>query len=407
MILPRFIPPAGTVINSTEIFGWIFDTLTGKDRRAEFCDAIKSKYKVKHCFLMSSGRAAMAMLFKILKQKNTDPLRCEIILPSYTCYSVPAAAEIAGLKVRICDIDPTTLSYDLEQFKSIDFSRVLCVVTANLYGYPDDLPQIESIARENGCYLLDDAAQSMNAKIENQYSGTFGDIGLYSLDKGKNITSMQGGIIVTNNDELALDIETYINNLPVATFKQQINDAIKLCIYSILLKPYLYWIPANIPALGLGKTIYTTDYLFCQYSRSMSALAIRLFKRIDKISRQRKDSYNEIYNSLNKIQGIDFIKYTNKISDPVFLRTPVLINDVKMRNNIISELNKNGIGATVSYPESIANLDQLKSYSIIHNNISSAGEYVANHIITLPGISYLNSNDINKIGSIFLKYSIN
>lgn len=400
----RYIAPAGTPIKITELAGWLVDSITGKDRRAALCDAIKSRYGVKHCFLMSSGRAAMAMIFTMLKQNNPQGQRDEIVLPSYTCYSVPAAAEIAGLKVRICDVDPYTLSYDMEQFRSIDFSRVLCVVSGNLYGYPNDMKAIESITENAGCYLLDDAAQSMNAMIDQRFAGTWGDIGLYSLDKGKNITSLQGGIIVTDNDQIAGWISQQLDTLPPASVKQQFLDGIKLIAYMLMLKPYLYWIPANIPSLGLGKTIYTTDYLFCRYSRSMAALAWRLFNRIDKISQQRTERAIKIIEQLQGNTGIRFIRKVNESTQPVYLRLPVLVDSSKNRDSIVEELSQQGIGASCSYPESIADLDDIREFSVIHNNVASSGQYIANHILTLPTLAYMNNQDIARINRIFAKY---
>lgn len=400
----RYIAPAGTPVKFSELVGWLMDSVTGKDRRAALCDAIKSRYGVKHCFLMSSGRAAMAMLFTILKQNNPQEQRDEIVLPAYTCYSVPAAAEIAGLKVRICDVDPHTLSYDMEQFRSIDFTRVLCVVSGNLYGYPDDMKTIESITEKAGCYLLDDAAQSMNAMVDQRYAGTWGDIGLYSLDKGKNITSLQGGIIVTDNDQIASWISQQLDTLPPASVKQQLADGLKLIAYMLMLKPCFYWIPANIPALGLGKTIYTTDYLFCRYSRSMSALAWRLFKRIDEISRLRTERARKMIELLQSINGIKFIHKVNDSALPVYLRLPLLVDSSKNRNTIIAELNRAGIGASASYPQSIADLEDICDFAVIHNNVASSGQYIASHILTLPTLSYMNDKDMARINRIFAKY---
>jgi dTDP-4-amino-4,6-dideoxygalactose transaminase len=400
----RYIAPAGTPIKVSELTGWLVDSISGKDRRAALCDAIKSRYGVKHCFLMSSGRAAMAMLFTILKKNSPQEQRDEIVLPAYTCYSVPAAAEIAGLKVRICDVDPHTLSYDMEQFNSIDFSRVLCVVSGNLYGYPNDLKTIESITEKAGCYLLDDAAQSMNAMIDQRYAGTWGDIGLYSLDKGKNITSLQGGIIVTDNDQIASWIGQQLDTLPLPSVKQQLADGLKLIAYMLMLKPYFYWIPANIPALGLGKTVYTTDYLFFRYSRSMAALAWRLFNRIDEISRQRTERARRMVDQLQDINGIKFIQKVNDSALPVYLRLPILVNSSKNRDAIIAELTKAGIGASCSYPQSIADLDNIRNFTVIHNNVASSGQYIARHILTLPSLAYMTSKDITRINRIFSRY---
>ncbi len=397
----RSIPPAGTPIFVKELLSWLFESIAGVDRRNDLCEAIKRRYEMKHCFLMSSGRAAMAMLFQIMKDNRDDPRRDEILLPSYTCYSVPAAAEIAGLKIRVCDIDPGTLSYDREQLESVDLSRVLCVVSANLYGYPDELEYLETMAANAGCYMIDDSAQAMEAIHHDRYCGTFGDIGLFSLDKGKNITSLQGGIVVTNDDLLAEKIGAAIDRMPKVGAGQALTDGLKLLIYSLLLKPYLYWIPSSLPFLGLGKTPYTTDYLYSQYSRSMASLSIRLFNRIEEITRQRQTRSAKTLEKLKEINGLSFLSPVDERTFPVHLRTPVLIDDAKRRNAIIDALQTKGIGATASYPKSIADLKETAGFTTIHNNRAENGRYIASHIITLPSMRYLNGNDIEIIRQVF------
>jgi len=400
----RYIAPAGTDITIIELLKFIIGAVSGSDKRDQLRELIKNKYNVKYCYLMSSARAAMAMLLKMLKKHNTDTKRTEVIIPSYTCYSVAAAVEIAGLTIRICDIDPDTLSYEKDQFDSIDFSKVLCIITANLYGYPDDLSYIESIAKKNGCYLIDDSAQSMNAKQDNRYSGSFGDIGLYSLDKGKNITSLQGGIIVTNNDKLNGLISKNIAKLPLPGTTQIFFEIIKLIVYSILIRPIFYWIPAKLPFLGLGKTIYTTDYLFTQYSKQLSNISYMLFMRIDSITEKRKIIHNKISNILKENKSIRILKSINHSTEPAYLRTAFFIKDTHIRDTIVAKLNTLGIGATTSYPESIAELNEIKHFSLAHNNKASNGIFVAKHIMTLPNISYLSDMDIKKIKNVIDTY---
>jgi len=405
MIKLRYIAPSGTPISILDLIIYTFDCITKKNRSHELKQAICYKYNIKHCFLMSSARAAMAMLFVILKKNTSNKQRNEIILPSYTCYSVPAAAEIADLKVRICDINPQTLGYDLDQLNSVDFSNVLAIVTANLYGNPDDLSALEAIASKHNVILLDDSAQSMNARIDGRYAGTFGDIGLYSLDKGKNITSIQGGIIVTNNDKLAELIKLEIDKLPEPSFKQKIVESIKLVIYSILLRPWLYWIPANISALGLGNTIYTTDYLFTKYSKHLASISFRLFSKIDKITSQRCQNAKKIRNALNSVTGIEQIKILDN-ANSCCLRLAIIINDSEARNKLIESLHIIGIGATPSYPMSIAELNEVSKFTSIHNHKSDNGQYIAKHIITIPTSPYLNNSDIFAIKKLFIKHLV-
>ena len=97
----------------------------------------------------------------------------------------------------------TLFDYDYQKLSGIDFTKVLCIVSSNLYGIPDHLVRLEQIASEHGIFLIDDAAQCMGGRVDGKFSGTFGDAGLYSLGMGKNITSIEGGIIVTNSDDMA------------------------------------------------------------------------------------------------------------------------------------------------------------------------------------------------------------
>lgn len=397
----RSIPPAGTPIKLSELAAWLFDSITLKDRREELAESIRNKYGVRHCFMMSSGRAAMAILLKILKDSCADENRNEVVLPSYTCYSVPAAADIAGLKIRICDVDRDTLSYDREQLESVDMSRVLCIVSANLYGYPNELEYLEQLSKKSGCYMIDDSAQSMNARHHDRYCGSFGDVGLYSLDKGKNITSLQGGILVCDDDRLAAKISQAIEALPKVGAKMAFTDGIKLIIYSLLLKPWLYWIPDGLPMLGLGRTPYVTDHVYSRYSRSMAALSVRLFRRIDAISRQRRTIATAFNEALSDLPGVSFIQPVDAGTEPVNLRTAVLIHDAEKRDRLIAGLKACGIGATVSYPGSIADLEEIRNFTTIHNNHAVNGRYIARHILTLPNIEYINESDIRNIRRVF------
>src|SRR5690606_13714195 len=108
----------------------------------------------------------------------------------------PASIVRAGLRPRLCDVDPATMGMSPEALERADFSRVLAIVSANLYGLPNALPAIERITRERGVFMLDDAAQALGARIAGRAVGSFGDAGLYSFDKGKIICTIQGGAIV-------------------------------------------------------------------------------------------------------------------------------------------------------------------------------------------------------------------
>lgn len=392
----RYIAPAGSPVQISDLLASLTDFARPKDAEKMLTEAIATRYGVKHCLAMSSGRAAMALLFDALKELANDPVRNEIVMPAYTCYSVPAAAIAKGLRPRIVDIDPQTLSYTKAELESIDYSKVLAIVTANLYGYPNDLTHIEAIAQANNVFMIDDAAQSMHAKFAGRYVGTFGDAGIYSFDKGKNITSLQGGVIVTQRDDIAQAVNRRIQALPRMTPFDIVRFYLAFTAYVVLLRPWLYWLPANMPLLGLGRTPYTTEIPSFRYHRAAARIASRLFAKIDNITAVRTANAQAIIEKIASIPGLTLIQSLDQAS-PVYLRLPLLTADSVAKSHILNDLNKAGIGATASYPQSIGCLPEVLQQGYVHNNCIEGAIQCADRIITLPTLHYLNNRDIHTI----------
>lgn len=391
----RYLAPAGTRIGAGDLLAWLGRSLLGHDGAADLTEAVKQRYGIKELWLISSGRAAMTLILRTLRQQ-AGPDRDEVIVPAYTCYSVGASAILAGLKVRPVDIDPETLSYQPEALAEQDFSRVLVVVSGNLYGIPNDLPAIETLCRERCVYLIDDAAQSLHAQVGGRYAGTFGDVGIYSLDKGKNLTSIQGGMIVSNRPELVGPLTEAVASLPAAPLSQTAKESVKLLAYAVLLRPWLYWLPQR--AVTLGETIYETDFPQTRYSPSLGNMAARLFRRVDAITGQRQDRARRLIDGL---QGSDWRVPHNPCSVAVYPRLPLLAPSADQRHRALVALNHAGIGATGSYPLALPDVPEIQSH------LANAGETpqarrVANTILTLPTHSYVSMLDVQRMLELLL-----
>jgi len=389
--MPKYFAPAGTPIPTRVLMKWLAQSLSGKKSIETFRHAIEEKFHTFNCQFISSGRTALYLALRDLRTLAPHPGADEVIIPSYTCYSVPGSVEKAGLKIRVCDIDPGTLSYDLDALNRFDFSKVLAIVSSNLYGFPNDLPAITNIAKQHNVFFIDDAAQSMGAMIADQYAGTYGDVGIYSLDKGKNITSIQGGIVVSNHAEFSQVFDETVNSLPLQSSLSLMADTVKLCAYSLLLPPRYYWIAAKL--LSLGTTPYTTDYPVHAYSEVMANMAFTLFEDLDKINSRRIHNAEYMIQTLEPYTSITPI-HPVKQSKPVYLRLPLLISD--NRNQIVDKLNAAGIGATTSYPEAIINVPQLRN-SLDRRDLNCPGGcQVAKEIVTLPTQAYMNQQSLDK-----------
>lgn len=363
----------------------------------DFRAAICSKFKVRHCFFVSSGRAALCVLLGVLKELAPGD-RDEIVIPSYTCYSVPSTIAKSGLKVLVRDIDPETLDYSIPGLKETDWKRVLCVMTANLYGIPNNLPEIGRIAKENGAFLIDDASQCMGGMVGSRFSGTFGEAGVFSLDKGKNITTMQGGIIVTDSDEIASLVDIRVAALPSPPTSSVISCSMKLLAYAAFLNPRMYWLPESLPFLNLGTTIYTTEYPVEGYSALLGGFGASLFRRFDEITAARVRNGLAYHEALSGVKGLERISIRTD-SKPVYLRYPALVRDKGRRRSILARLKKNGIGATASFPRSVIDLEEIGGI-LSAGSSGKNGRELAEKIITLPTHPFVTGNDIDRAVSV-------
>jgi perosamine synthetase len=154
----RFVPPAGTPMGIADIAWWARHVLTDDDTLIRFEEEFRARFGVRYCTFVSTGRAALTLALRALKTLD-GAQRDEVVIPSYTCFSVASSVVKAGLKVRLADVDPATLDFAPGALETIDESRVLAVVATNLYGLPSDLPAITRWAKGRGVLVGGDAAQ--------------------------------------------------------------------------------------------------------------------------------------------------------------------------------------------------------------------------------------------------------
>jgi len=395
----NYIAPSGTPIPFSILARWFLHIFQNRDSLEEFAIKVKSFTGINNCLFISSGRTALYLLLKGLFELRNDPQKNQVIIPAYTCFSVPGSVVKAGLQIRVCDVDPVTLNYDMSKLKNFDFSKVLAVVSANLYGIPNDMIELETITRAHGVYLVDDAAQSLGGYVGDRPSGTYGDAGIYSLDKGKNITSIQGGLIISNSGEINAKMAEIIQALPAQSSGGVLADMIKLLIYAALLPPQFYWLITKLPFTKLGLTPYTTDYPVHQYSAKLASVATLLFEDLSKINSMRLHNALSLQSKLRDLEEIKFIQYGKHIK-PVFLRLPVLLREPTKRVNLITHLNANGIGATISYPSAVTDIKEIQPLLLEDDKNTEGGRQVASSIVTLPTQPYVTASHITKISDL-------
>ena len=358
---------------------------------------IRRRFGVRHAYLTSTGRAGMTILLSALR-RQADPHRNEVILPSYTCYSVAASVVKAGLRPRLMDINPGTLDYRVDELEAADFTSALAIVACNLYGFPNDMQALRRVAQTHGVFLVDDAAQAMGARVAGEWSGTGGDFGLFSFDKGKNVSAIDGGVVVTNDDALAASFERECEGVKAPGAGEAWAQVAKALAYSVFLHPSLYWIPNRIPLLGLGRTVFTTEFPLESPTRFLTALGAEVLPRLQELTCARTTNAAALIAALHSIPGLKFVA-PREDAFPVYLRLPVLLPNSDTRDRALAALTLAGIGASQSYPASLADVPELQRWFGAAPR-ATGGRHVAQRILTLPTHPFVSADDISRIAAV-------
>ncbi len=174
------------------------------------------------------------------------------MLPAYTCFSVPAAAVAAGLRVRLVDVTAEG-RIDAEALAKLPLERAAAVVACNLFGFAEPLAPIARATREAGARLVDDAAQAFGAEASDGKAGGRGDLGILSFGRGKPLSALGGGALVVEQTGGA-------EPGPQPTPGGRLRALASALAYDAALSPRVFGWLAAVPGLGIGETPFEPQF---------------------------------------------------------------------------------------------------------------------------------------------------
>lgn len=185
----------------------------------QFADFFDSKYAV----MVSSGSTANLIMVAALFYTKNEKLKLkrgdEVIVPAVSWSTTYYPLYQYGLKLKFVDIDRDTLNMDLAQLEAAITDKTRAILSVNLLGNPNDFNQVKKIIGERNIILLEDNCESMGATLDNKQAGTFGVMGTFSSFFSHHIATMEGGCVVTDDEELyhillCLRAHGWTRNLP-------------------------------------------------------------------------------------------------------------------------------------------------------------------------------------------------
>jgi perosamine synthetase len=390
----RFVPPAGTPLETAEILRGAKAALFSAGDFDRSLSLLAEQVHAQSAVGLCSGRSALWLALKALHRLRPD--RNLVALPAYTCFTVPASIVRAGLKPCLVDIDPASLDFDFSRLERISASKLLCIVTSNLFGIPNDVERVRQIARTKGAFVVDDAAQALGASSRGQWAGLRGDAGIFSFGRGKALAAIQGGLAVTNSKEIGAALELEALMQPKLSRAHSLGLLLQMLAYGVFLRPRLYWIPNSIPFFGLGATEFAPGFPVSRMSELTLALLTQIIGKLDEINAKR------VSNASSVIEGLaghpEFtVPAPVSGSKPVYTRLPVIARDAATRDRAVAKLCDAGIGASASYPAALCEIPELKPLLAPEPCHCPEAESVAERLLTLPTHAYVSRRDLSRI----------
>ncbi len=173
--------------------------LSGDGKYTKLCSEwIEKRLNVKKALLTHSCTAALEMAALLIDIKPGD----EVIMPSFTFVSTANAFVLRGGVPVFVDIDRVTLNIDYSLIESSITTNTKAIVVVHYAGVVCDMDRILEISRKYNLYVIEDAAQALLSKYNNQFAGTFGHLACFSFHETKNIISGEGGALIINDSSL-------------------------------------------------------------------------------------------------------------------------------------------------------------------------------------------------------------
>ena len=181
-------------------------------------------FGVKHAVSVNSATSA---LYAAVGAAGVGP-GDEVIVSPYTMTASATAALVYGAIPVFADIDPDILCIMPQSIRERITPYTKAIIVVDLFGHPADMNEITQIARQHDLTVIEDAAQAPGALYHGRFAGTLADIGIFSLNYHKTINTGEGGVVVTNNDNLAERLQLIRNHAEVVVEGKGVQNIVNM-----------------------------------------------------------------------------------------------------------------------------------------------------------------------------------
>lgn len=237
---------------------------------------------VKHVLFVNSATSALELAFRV---KNFKP-GSEVIIPDFTYTSTALGALYNNLKIKLVDVCSNNGSIDVSKIESLITEKTVAIAPVDYAGIPADMDEVNRIARKYNLYVVHDTAQSIGSEYKGRKTGTLADVSTFSFHGTKNLTTGEGGALVTNDDEIAERVKI---------LREKGTDKYSFLTDNKTRGYYEY--------VDIGNSYVQSNIL--------GALGISQLEKLEWMNKRRKEIAQFYLEKLKNIPGLDFLRIPN------------------------------------------------------------------------------------------------
>jgi dTDP-4-amino-4,6-dideoxygalactose transaminase len=330
--------------------------LTQGKKVAELEQAFAKFIGVKYAVAVSSGTSALYLSLLVLGIGKGD----EVITTPFSFIASANAILYTGAKPVFVDIDEKTFNINQKLIEQKITKRTKAILPVHLFGLPCDMDDIKSIAKRHRLFVVEDACQAHGASFKNRKVGTFGELGCFSFYATKNMTTVEGGMIATNSQQLYKKLLLLRNHGSRIRYQHEI----------------------------LGFNFRMTDL--------NAAIGLAQLKKLLRFNMVRINNAAYLTKNLAKVKDLE-TPFVPSGCAHVFHQYTIKLSPKTNRKQIIDKLEKKGIGTGIYYPIPIHKQKLYRDLGYIDK--LPVAEKAAKYVLSLPVHPYLTKAGLKRIVS--------
>jgi perosamine synthetase len=341
--------------------------------------ALMERYPNRRILLTDSGTNALHLALQLSASPH-NPNRC-VAMPAYACPDLGTAAIGAGFRIALYDVDPLTLEPDRSSLTRCLELGASHVVVTHLFGRIVDVDQVTQLATGYGTVVIEDAAQHGAGTMRGSRAGALADWSILSFGRGKGLNAGGGGALIMRDQSA-----TVLPDLPLRSGLHSLKVLLQATFAEVLAKPSCYWVPASIPVLRIGETVYHAPATCATISPASARLLTgALDDEAETLAARR--AVEAVYERAAAGRPPGMTPRVHPESESGALRFPVRVSTVPPAG--LSRL-----GVSRSYPRTLAEYPEIHSTLVNPRETLPGADVLAKSLYTWPTHALLSSADL-------------